>query len=185
VRNDRAEFDPVAKTWIELEPDREGDPWRRTASIPLIPDATGTKLFLVGGHGSRAGKQGERMEGVRGFGGQFHLLDDVWRLDLKTGAWHCLLPLGHFDVVRLRAAAYLPGVQGLLIFEGLDAGSDRPSPTRTWLLRPGVDSAPVRLPQTGEISRLAMAWAYTIDPANGELLMFADDGIFRVAVIPT
>ena len=186
VHNDRREFDSGSRNWIEVEPDREnGGPWRRVASIPLIPDSTGTKLFLVGGHGSRSGKQGEQMEGVGSFGGQFHMLDDIWELDLKTGSWHCRLPVGQLDPNRLRAAAYVPGLEGLLILEGLDVGWRKPGPARTSLLRPGIDTTPVLLPQTGHISRLATAWAYTTDPANGELVMFADDGIFRIAAIPT
>ena len=185
VCNDRWEFDIDAQRWIEMEPDREnGDPWRRICNVPLILDADGTRLFLVGGHGSKSGKQGEQMQGVRSFSGQFHFLDDVWVLDLKSGGWRCLLPMGHLDPNRLRAAAYFPGLEGLLIFEGLDAGSRKPSPTRTSLLRPGIDKAPILLPQTGDISRLATAWAHTIDPANDELVMFADDGIFRIAVLP-
>jgi hypothetical protein len=186
VRNDRCEFDPASKTWIELEADREdGGPWRRSGHIPLIPDSTGTKLFLVGGHGSRSGKQGEQMTGVRAFGGQFHLLDDVWELDLKASAWRCLLPPGHFDPMRLHAAAYFPNVEGLVIFEGLHPGVDKPSPTKAWLLRPGIDQKPVRLPAEGSPSRLGTAWCWTTDPEDGELVMFADDGIFRIAVIPT
>jgi hypothetical protein len=53
---------------------------------------------------------------------------------------------------------------------------------RAWLLRPNRDRLPVRLPSDGEPSRLAVAWAWALDPRTGELLMFADDGIFRISV---
>jgi hypothetical protein len=53
---------------------------------------------------------------------------------------------------------------------------------RAWLLRPNRDRLPVRLPSDGEPSRLAVAWAWELDPRNDELLMFAGDGIFRISV---
>ena len=40
----------------------------------------------------------------------------------------------------------------------------------------------MRVPSDGEPSRLAVAWAWALDPRNDELLMFADDGIFRISV---
>jgi serine/threonine protein kinase len=184
VRNDRREFDPASKRWLEIEPDRDGPgPWRREGNIPLIPDSTGAKLYLVGGNGSRSGKQGDQMAGVPWFNGRFHVLDDIWELDLRSNAWRCLLPLGHFDPMRLHMAAWFPSVGGLVMFEGLDVRSGKAPPTSGWLLRPGRDHAPVRLPMAGDISRLAVPWCWTLDPRNGELLMFADDGIFRISVI--
>jgi hypothetical protein len=53
---------------------------------------------------------------------------------------------------------------------------------RAWLLRPNRDRLPMQLPSDGEPSRLAVAWAWALDPHNDELLMFADDGIFRISV---
>lgn len=83
--------------------------------------------------------------------------------------------------MRLRAAAYFPAVAGLVIFEGLHPGMEEPSPARTWLFRPDVDRWPVRLPAEGEPSRLASAWSWTLDPRTEELLLLADDGIYRLA----
>ena len=53
---------------------------------------------------------------------------------------------------------------------------------RAWLLRPNRDRLPMRLPLDGEPSRLAVVWAWALDPRNDELLMFADDGILRISV---
>jgi len=181
MHNDRMEFDPEAKQWVKVEPDRDGPgPWRRGLGSPLLPDDTGQKVYLVGGSGSQSGKQGDRMAGVRGFAGHFHLLDDIWELDLATSTWRCLLPLGHFDPARLRAAAFFPQLQGLVVFEGAQPGDENPGSPKAWLVRPGVDDEPVPLPTKGDPSRLFQAWCFTVDPNNGELLMFAEDGIFRI-----
>jgi len=120
--------------------------------------------------------------GLRGFDGQFHFLDDIWELDLERNFWRCLLPLGHLDPQRLQAAAFFPRLEGLVIFEGMKVGDLKPGPAQAWLLRPNRDRLPVRLPSDGEPSRLARAWTWALDPRNDELLMFADDGIFRISV---
>lgn len=185
VRNDRLEFDSTARTWVEVEKDRESPgPWRRETPIPLVPDGTGKKLYLIGGHGSRTGKEGEQMPGIRRFDGRLHLLNDIWELDLESGSWRCLLTLGALDTAVFRAAAYFPSMAALVVFEGLDASANTAGPANAWMLRPGVDLAPMRLPLEGEPSNLATAWAWTIDPQTGELLMFANDGIFRISLMP-
>jgi len=183
MRNDRWEFEPVAKRWVEIEPDREDSgPWRRMTSMPFLPDETGRRLFLVGGLGSRSGKKGDRMADLGGFNGRFHLLDDIWELDLKTNVWRCLLPAGHFDPARVQCATYFPQLRGLVMFEGAKADDQEPWLTKTWLIRPGIDAEPLALPTAGNPSELLQVRACTRDPNNGELVVFAEDGIFRVAL---
>jgi hypothetical protein len=183
VTNERNEFDSASGRWVQVEPDREGPgPWRRDMNMPFIPDATGRRIFVVGGHGSPSGKQGERARGLKGFDGRFHRLDDIWELDLERNAWRCLLPPGHLDPQRLRAAAYFPRLEGLLILEGMKVGDSESVRASAWLLRPKIDRLPVRLSAEGEPSRLATAWAWTLDPQNEELVMFADDGVFRISL---
>ncbi len=185
VRNERSEFDSAAGRWIQLEPDRDAPgPWRRTVSIPLVPDADARRIFLVGGYGSPSGKQGEMARGLEGFDGRFHYLDDLWELDLQKNTWRCLLPFGHLDPQRLRAAAFLPRLEGMVLFEGMRIGGSTPGPAQTWLFRPNRHPLPVRLPAEGEPSRLGVAWAWALDPSSHELVMFADDGIFRISVDP-
>ena len=185
VTNERSEFDSAAGRWVQAEPDREGPgPWRRTVIMPLVPDATGRRIFLIGGNGSPSGKQGEMAPGLKGFDGRFHQLDDIWELDLEKNAWRCLLSPGHLDSQRLRAAAFLPRLKALVIFERMKAGDNQPGLSRAWLLRPNCDRLPVRLPVAGEPSRLAVAWAWALDPRSDELVMFANDGIFRISVEP-
>ena len=100
--NDRSEFDEASQHWIEVEPDRRNaDLWPRTLSLPLIADANGRHIYLIGGEGSPSGKQGEKAPDLRGFNGQFYILDDIWELNLESNSWRQLLPLGHFDPVRL------------------------------------------------------------------------------------
>jgi hypothetical protein len=137
---------------------------------------------MVGGYGSPSGKQGEMARGLKGFDGRFHHLDDIWELNLEKNAWRCLLSPGHLDPQRLRAAAFLPRLEALVIFEGMKVGDTQPGLARAWLLRPNRDRLPVGLPADGEPSRLAVAWAWALDPRNDELVMFADDGVFRISV---
>ena len=183
VTNERSEFDSAAGRWVLIEPDRDGPgPWRRGLNMPLVPDATGRRIFVVGGWGSPAGKEHERARDLKGFDGRFHHLDDMWELDLEKNAWRCLLCAGHLEPVRLRAAAFLPRLEGLVIFEGMKVGDSQPELARAWLLRPNRDRVPVRVASDGESSRLAQVWAWALDSSNGELLMFANDGIFRISV---
>lgn len=185
VRNDRSEFDAAAGRWVELEPDRRNtDLWPRTMSLPLVPDDTGRRLFVVGGSGSPSGKEGDEVPGLRAFNGQFHTLDDIWELDLQTNSWRQLLPVGHLEPARLKAAVYSRRLQGLVIFEGMQLGSDESSLPSAWLLRANRDRLPRKLAMAGQLSRLARLWAWTLDPQKDELLLFADDGIFRVAFEP-
>jgi hypothetical protein len=183
VRNDRSEFDEKSGKWIEIEPDRSGDgPWRRDAGLPLIPDATGRRLFVIGGVGSPSGKQGERVASLRGFDGRFHQLDDIWELDLERPAWRQLLPLGHFRLGRLRAAVYHSRLKGLVLFEGMQPEDAQPGPARAFWFRPGEDKLPRELAAEGDGSVLAQAWAWTIEPQTDDILLFASDGIFRLTV---
>ena len=139
MRNDRLESEPASGSWVEVEPDHaEGGPWRRCAGLPLVPDETGRRLFLVGGTGGLSGVQTEQMPGVRGFDGRFHYLDDIWELDLQKNTWRRLLPLGCFDPVRLRVAAYFSKIRGLVILEGMKTGDDV-SLARASLLRDPAD----------------------------------------------
>jgi hypothetical protein len=120
--------------------------------------------------------------GLKGFNGRFHFLDDIWELDLEKNVWRCLLSAGHLDPERLRVAAFLPRLEGLVVFEAMKMGISRPGLARAWLLRPNRDLLPARLPAEGEPSRLAVIWSWALDPRNDGLLVFVDDGIFRISV---
>jgi hypothetical protein len=183
VTNERSEFDSAAGRWVQIESDRDGPgPWRRTVSMRLVPDATGRRIFVVGGEGSPSGEQGKMAPGLKGFNGRFHFLDDIWELDLEKNVWRCLLSAGHLDPERLRVAAFLPRLEGLVVFEAMKMGISRPGLARAWLLRPNRDLLPARLPAEGEPSRLAVIWSWALDPRNDGLLVFVDDGIFRISV---
>lgn len=183
VRNDRSEFNAAAERWIEVEPDRrDTELWPRVC-LPLVQDASGRRVFLAGGHGSPSGKERERARGLRAWTGQFHLLDDIWELDLEKNSWHRLLANGHLDdPKRLRGILYHPRLQGLLIFMAAELPDDSSSRADILLLRPGVDRKPLRLSWKGQPSCLSTLYLLTVDPQTEEILMFADDGIFRISV---
>jgi hypothetical protein len=181
VRNDRSEFDQASRIWKKMDPNPEL--WPREARLPLLPDPTGKRLFLIGGSGSPSGVQGERFPVVRGFDGQFHSLDDIWELHFERNAWRRLLPLGRMDPQRLRAAVYHQVLQGLVIFQGMLPEDPKPKPAVVSLFRPGTDRSPVKLPVHGDVSSLpgSGTW-WALDPQNNEILLLAADGIFRVSV---
>jgi hypothetical protein len=183
VRNDRSEFDAAAGRWIEVEPDRrDTELWPRIC-LPLVQDASGRRVFLAGGQGNPSGKQGVRTNALRAWNGQFYVLDDIWELDLEKNSWHRLLPIGHLDdPKRLRAILYHPRLQGLLIFMAAKLPDDSSSPAEILLLRPGVDRKPLRLSWKGQPSCLSTLYLLTVDPQTEEILILADDGIFRVSV---
>jgi hypothetical protein len=76
----------------------------------------------------------------------------------------------------------LSWLEGLVIFEGMKVGGSQQEFARAWLLRPDGNRRPVRLATAGETSRLTVAWAWALDPGNGEVVMFAEDGVFRISV---
>ena len=142
------------------------------------------RIYLLGGSGSPSGEQGKKVPGLRGFDSQFYYLDDIWELNLESNSWRQLLPLGHFDPDRLRAAVYHPVLKGLLIFEGIPLGNTQRGVSSVWLFRPDIDQLPVKLRMSGQISDLAMVSACALDPLNNEVLLRAEDGIFRVIAEP-
>ena len=183
VRNDRHEFDEENRKWIQIEPNRPGAAlWPRSSMLPLVQDASGQRLFVVGGQGSPSGKQGDRFAHLRAFTGLFHLLDDIWELNVGTSTWRQVLALGYLDPQRLRIAVYHPVLKALLVILGTARADDKPGPARTYCLRPGVDQQPCALPSEGDVSILGGVSAWTIDAPTGDLLRFASDGIFRVTI---
>jgi hypothetical protein len=90
--------------------------------------------------------------------------------------------LGQFRLGRLRAAVYHPRLNGLVLFEGMEPEDVQPGPARAFLFRPGEDKRPMDLAAEGDISILATACAWTMEPHTDDILFFASDGIFRVTV---
>jgi hypothetical protein len=77
---------------------------------------------------------------------------------------------------------YHPKLQGLLILLGAKLPDDPSSRAEILLLRPGVDRKPLRLSCKGLPSCLSTLYLLTVDPQTEEILVFADDGIFRISV---
>jgi hypothetical protein len=181
VNNERSEFDPKTGRWMVLEVDHDGEPWRR-GPIFLVPGGNERELILVSGHGSPSGVQHRESKELQYFTGQFHLLDDVWQLNLATGGWRRLLPGGHFDPTRLQLVSWWPALNGLVLLESVPISSSERGGPRGWLLREARDWQPERLRLTGEVSRLNRIWASALAPDTGELRVLASDGIYRVQV---
>jgi len=181
TNNERWEFDEDRGTWVQIDADRDAGPWRRIAGMHmLIPGAEGREYFLVGGFGSPSGKQHQEHKELRYFRGAFHQLDDIWELDLQTKNWRCLVPVGSFDPYRLQVAVWMPMLHGLVIAESASLDRPRNDGPRGWLLHANNNWKPQPLRLTGEVSNLNSAWGWALDPASGELLILASDGIYRV-----
>jgi hypothetical protein len=187
VNNARHEFDETAGKWIAMSNEPAGRlPWPRHCAYFLFDKATPTRLFLVGGGGSPTGVQGQKIQGLQGFDGRFHQLDDIWELNLRDNRWTEVLPPGRFPASPLplqqRAVFYHPRLRAIIYILGRYFQGEQGGGTASvWLVRPGVDNRPLPVAQKGEMSRLTAVRAFTFDPVKEELLILAEDGIFSVS----
>ena len=178
ARNDRHEFDAQQERWIRIESKEPApQPWPRLACLPMVPAPSGNRVFLCGGSGNPSGNQAEQVPYLRRFDGHFYYLDDVWELDLRSGAWKQLLPYGHFEPSQMALAAYHPVLNGL-IFMSHDPG--RIGPPSTWMMRPSIDARPIQIPSKGESPGPGHIFAWGIDPLNQELFVASSSGFFRM-----
>ena len=178
ARNDRHELDVQQGRWIRIESKESApQPWPRLDCLPMVPDPAGNRVFLCGGAGNPSGIQAEQVPYLRRFDGHFYCLDDVWELDLRSGAWKQLLPYGHFEPNQMVLAAYHPALNGL-IFMSNDPGHI--TPPSTWVLRPGIDIRPVQIPSKGESPGPGRMYAWGIDPMDQELFVASRSGFFRM-----
>lgn len=92
------EFDSISGQWVMLEDNRPGvSPFPRSGQI--VPGDSPDSIYLFSGEGGETGIQREpRARGglpVASMVGWFTWLRDLWRLDLRTRQWTCILEPNH------------------------------------------------------------------------------------------
>ena len=185
VRNDRWEFDIQRKEWIQMEPHDLNRPfWPRAGIIALqCPGRRGDNhLYFIGGLGSPTGKQGKEEPDLAGFNGLFHVLDDLWSVNLETGIWQRLIKPGTLRPNRAALLFHHPTLRALVIVLRHEPNAKKAGHTQALLLKLNRPEHLHELEMVGTPSTLGSVSGYGIDPRDGRLLVLANDGIFKISI---
>ena len=174
----RSELDLQARRWIAIEEPSDG-PWPRYEHL-LFPRPNREQWFLFGGLGNPSGRQGERIPGLRNFDGRYYTLNDLWSLDLKTGAWTSLLPVQRWNPIGLARAIYHPATESVAFLTGSTPTHDTEAAFHLWQGDPGRN--PIPLSNRGERIAMHRFWTLLVEPETQHLWVFADEGVFAVAL---
>ncbi len=176
----RREFNPEAGRWETLGT-LDVKPWPRYNPL-FFPGKDRKRWLLFGGTGNESGKQGDQVEGLEGFNGKFHPLDDFWELDLASGHWRPLLPPQRWKPAGLKSAIYHPKIGSVLFLTGSEPGRPQAAGLHLWSGEAG--DLPKPLPSDGDRIQLFQFWTLLVDPDTQDLLVFADEGVFAVTLQP-
>ena len=183
VRNGRVEFDIEKGEWVQVEADDVKKPiWPRYRSLTEV-DEEGMVLYVLAGVGSPSGQQAKEAPGLPGFDGHFHVLDDVWRLDLVTLKWRQLLPPGMLGLNRAAFAFHDRTSDALVVVLRRELGKANPEPARAVMVDPARPGRYVELGMEGSLPGLGLVCGHAIDPKDGRLLVLTASGIYRVTII--
>ncbi|MCX6884345.1 MAG: hypothetical protein NTX27_04810 [Verrucomicrobia bacterium] len=183
VRNGRAEFDVELGEWVEVEVDDPArSPWPRISGL-LAVDEPGRDLYVVGGWGCPSGEQWKEKPGLAGYDGTFHVLDDVWKLNLATGRRQQLLPPGMLGLGRAAAVFFDQPSGSLIVVLRRELLVARPERARAVMVDRTGAGCFVELGMEGTPPGLGKVRGYNMDPRDGRLLVLASDGIYRVRII--
>ncbi len=144
-------YDPVAGTWIELDPSGGSPPSRLGHSMVYDPVAHRSIMF---GGSTRASAA----------------LGDIWAYDAGTNSWTDLRPEGKVPAARTgHSAAYDQVTHRLMVFGGVsDTGAFL---NETWAYDPATN-AWTELHPEGELPSPRAGHSMAYDPVRGILIMF-------------
>lgn len=189
----RWEWDPSSGAWI-VQADAPGGatPLPRTNHL-AVPGRDRSCLWFFGGEGNSSGQQGVREPGLRGFNGHWHALDDLWCLDLGTGAWRNVLPLGglparlQFPISVAGAwgapgfAELSPGGRLMMVRRSQDGSDDGPS---VFIVDPAVPEPRASLARPLDpVPALHRLWTMVAEPDRESALLLANHGVFRLSIV--
>jgi serine/threonine protein kinase len=177
--NDRRyEFDETNRRWVEISKSSP-TPWPRYLSL-VFPSSDRRQWYVYGGLGNPTGRQFDTSLGLEGYTGEFYELQDLWRLDLASGRWTPLIPYRSWIPKNLVAAIAHPPTQGVAFLTGTT--KDDPSEASIHLWRDGSGQIPIRLPNTGDQINMYRFWSILREPESSHLWVFANEGVFAVAL---
>lgn len=177
AHNRRYELDEPALRWLEVPPSGPV-PWPRYHNTLCFPSADRLQWWAFGGIGNPSGKQSDRSLGTEGYDGRFYELNDLWRLDLKTGRWTQFLPYRRWNPRNLASAIVHPPTSGVAFLTGSARGAPGEAAFHLWQGDP--DRNPVRLPNAGDRIAMYQFWSLIREPETHHLWVFADEGVFAV-----
>lgn len=182
TRNWRWEFDAAESKWLNAEPDQPGREPRCRHGGRLMPMGNGRRLLLFGGGGSLSGKQDDREPGLPLFDGRFHRLGDLWRLDLSTNQWTCLIAAPGLALPHPWSACYLEKLGTVVVMQGHAPSAPFGTPADVFIHRLGRDRGFVQIASGGDVPDGAGQGYLTAVNSGRTLLAFQKAGIFEVTL---
>ncbi len=184
------EFDPATGDWVMLEGNRPGvSPFPRGGQI--VPGDTPESLFLFSGEGGETGIQREpRARGGLAIGsmvGWFTWLRDLWRLDLRTRRWTCLLQPSHPSIRQDGPYGFSPHSGWHVV-----RGGGVPSPAyrgpvqevhlmQAWDGRSPAGFQPIT--EVGEVPPFAPSGTWVAVPNSSTLMWVTQEGLWRCDLV--
>ena len=120
---------------------------------------------------------------MAGYDGTFHVLDDVWKLNLATGRRQQLLPPGMLGLGRAAVVFFDQPSGSLIVVLRRELLVARPERARAVMVDRTGAGCFVELGMEGTPPGLGKVRGYNMDPRDGRLLVLASDGIYRVRII--
>lgn len=183
VHNWRWEFDAATGVWVNVERNHPGSEPRCRSGARLIPVGDGRSLLLFAGEGNLTGKQDSRDPGLENFNGRFHYLGDLWRLDLATGKWTCLVPApGLAGPPAQWSACFLEQSHAVVVMHARNATAPFGTPASVFVHRLGKDRGFIRLPSRGDVPDGVSHGYVTALPGGRSALAFQKAGIFELTL---
>lgn len=182
VRNWRWEFDEGTGLWVEVE---KNDPRREPRcriQQSLIPLDDGRKLLLFGGYGNSSGNEHERDPGFKMWDEKFHVLGDLWTLDLASGKWECLLPAPGLELPNFHACGYLAKHNALVVIHAHDNATPDGTPPELFIHRLRKGAAFEKVASRGDVPNVRMPQYMTALPGGRSLAAFMMAGIFELTL---
>ncbi len=174
----RYELDEPNRQWLEL-PQGPPTPWPRGWPI-VFPSPDRLAWYVFGGLGNPSGRQSDTSLGPDGYNGEFHELQDLWRLNLTDNRWTQLLPYRRWTPRNLVAAITHPPTKGVAFLTGSAKDDPNEASIHLWQGDPSVN--PVRLPNSGDRTHVYRFWSILREPESSHLWVFANEGVFAVAL---
>ena len=180
--NQRREFDVSNNEWILAQEESHQLPYPRNPDLFLCRSKQSDKIILFGGNGNVSGKQSDRVPSLKGYNGKYYPLNDLWELDFKSNQWRQLLEPQKFNPTGLKAIICHKPSDSILFLTGSESG--RPQPAQFHRSSGRVGEVPKPLPNEGESIEMFQYWCVLVNPENEQLMVFADEGVFEVSIVP-
>ncbi len=182
VHNWRWEFEVESGLWIEVE---KNDPSRRPmcrSTGALIPINGGQKLLMLGGQGNTTGRQGERDGTSRFWTAQFHVLGDLWSLDLASGKWECVVPVPGLELPNATGTAYVERANVLVVTHSNSHDSPIVNPPEIYIHRLKKGDPFEKVLHRGEIPVDHMSNLLVALPGGKRIAAFLATGIYEMTL---